>query len=47
VKNAILQHVWKREMDNTTPDTFRVRTAKIINESPKNNAMAIRKIAAE
>jgi hypothetical protein len=28
-------HVKKTEMDNTMPDTFRVRTAEVITERPK------------
>jgi hypothetical protein len=41
VKNTKVRHVRKTEMDKTTPDMFRVRTAKVITESPKNNAIAM------
>jgi len=47
VKIEKAQHVMKTEMYNTTPDTFRVRTAKVLTESPKNKAIAMRKIAEE
>jgi len=47
VENAKAHHVRKTEMDNITPDTFRVRTAKVSTESPNNNAITIRKIAEE
>jgi len=47
VKIEKVQHVRKTEMDNTTPGTLRFRTAKVITESPKNKAIAMRKIAEE
>ena len=47
MENAKAHHVRKTEMDNTTPYTFKFRTAEVITESPKNNAIAIRKIVEE
>jgi transcriptional antiterminator len=46
-ENAKAHHVRKTEMDKTMPDTFRVKTTKVITESPKNDVNTIRKIADE